>query len=220
MLSRLLAVRALAVSVFAFASVSSAATLDLTGAVGSTIATGSAGVVTYNGSAAFGPVTFVASPRGSDLTWSSGNGLGINCPSSIADCSTDAAYQIDTPEFLSVNFGNANGVYLTSIDIGLLNTTGRCYLRIDETGSVLGDGFDIGFDSDDATNGKLTVQVNRWVTSLSFVPDRGEWNDFTLARLRISDGVPSPGNPIPEPSSVLLMLVGGAIVATELRARI
>ncbi len=204
-------------SAFALASISSAATLDLTGSLGSGIATGNAGVVGYNSS--FGLVTFTASPAGSDLTWSSGHGLGINCPSSVAGCSTDSAYQIDTPEVLTITF--AAPVYLTSIDIGRLTTTGRCFLRVDEEGSIVGSGFNIGFDSDDATNGQLTVNVNRLVTSVRFVPQVGEWNDFTLARIRVNEnGGGTPSNPIPEPSSVLLMLVGGGIVASQLRGRV
>lgn len=215
---RLLARAAVAVvsSAFALASISSAATLDLTGSVGSGIATGSAGVVTYN--ASFGAVTFVANPSGSDLTWSSGNGLGIDCPSSVSGCRIDTPNQIDAPEFLTVTF--AAPTFLTSVDIGLLSTTAWGRLRIDEEGSIVGSGFSIDFDSNSASNGQLTVNVNRLVTSVRFVPDHGEWNDFTLARIRVDENsVPAPGNPIPEPSSVLLMLVGGGLVASQVRAR-
>jgi len=204
----------------------SAATLNLKGSVGSKIARGNDGSVTYSGNAAFGDVTFIASPNGSDLTWSAGNGLGINCPSSIRGCSVDTAYQIDTPEVLTVRFEES--VFLTSVDIALLSTKGRYTLRVDETGSIVGNGFDIDFDSDNANHrGKLTVAVNHWVTSVRFIPNPGEWNDFTLARLRIDENrvptlglPPSPGNPIPEPSSILLMLVGAGIVATQVRGRI
>jgi 3D (Asp-Asp-Asp) domain-containing protein len=217
----------LAASVTLVGSTASAATLNLTGSVGSAIASGNDGTVTYTGNAAFGDVTFIASPNGSDLTWSTGNGLGINCPSSVRGCSIDTAYQIDTPEVLTVRFEES--VFLTSVDIAQLSTTGRYFLRIDETGSIMGNGFDINFDSDDAnSNGQLTVNVNRWVTAIRFVPDSGEQNDFAVARLRIDENrVPTPGpgpgdprNPIPEPSSVLLMIVGAGIVATQVRKRI
>lgn len=214
---------ALAASGLLVASSASAASLSLTGSVGSAIASGYDGSVTYTGNAAFGDVTFIASPSGSDLTWSSGNGLGINCPSSTNGCSVDTAYQIDTPEVLTVRFEHS--VFLTSIDLALLSTTGSCFLRVDETGSITGSGFDINFDSDNAnSNGQLTVNVNRWVTAIRFVPDWGEQNDFSLARLRIDENrvapAPGPGNPIPEPSSVLLMLVGAGIVAMQVRKRV
>jgi hypothetical protein len=125
--------------------------------------------------------SFLASS--SDLTWSYGNGLGINCLSSVNGCSIDSAYQIGRG---SAHVQFEHSVFLTSVDIALLNTTGLYTLRVDETGSIVGNGFDIDFDSDYANdNGSLTVRVNRWVTSLRFVPDAGEWNDFTLARLRI-----------------------------------
>jgi hypothetical protein len=107
----------------------------------------------------------------------------------------------------------------TSIDIGLLNTTGSCYLRIDETGSILGSGFDMGSDSDDAINSTSADRVNRWVAFLHFMPDQGEWNDFKLARIRARDSEPEPGNPIPEPSSLVLMLIGGGIVASQVLRR-
>jgi len=217
----------LAASVTLVGSTASAATLNLTGSVGSAIASGSDGDVVYTGNAAFGDVRFIASPNGSDLTWSSGNGLGINCPSSVRGCSEDTAYQIDTPEVLTVRFEES--VFLTSVDIALLSTTGRYFLRVDETGSVMGSGFDINFDSDDAnSNGQLTVNVNRWVTAVRFVPDSGEQNDCSVARIRSDENrIPTPGpgpggprNPIPEPSSVLLMIVGAGIVANQVRKRI
>jgi len=110
------------------------------------------------------------------------------------------------------------------VDLSQLSTSGRYLLRVDETGSILGDGFDINFDSDNSnSDGFLTVNVNRWVSSVRFVPDSGEQNDFSLARIRIDENriaqAPGPGtsNPIPEPSSVLLMIVGAGIVATQVR---
>ncbi|MEX2206122.1 MAG: PEP-CTERM sorting domain-containing protein [Myxococcota bacterium] len=222
---RFLLSAAVVLAVFAtlVASSANAASLSLTGSVGSAIASGNDGNVTYTGNSAFGDVTFIASPNRSDLTWSSGNGLGINCPSSVNGCSTDSAYQIDTPEVLTVRFEQS--VFLTSVDISLLSTSGRYFLRVDETGSIMGNGFDINFDSDDANrDGELNVRVNRWVTAIRFVPDSGEHNDFALARLRIDEHriapAPGPGNPIPEPSSVLLMVVGAGIVALQVRKRI
>ncbi len=214
----------LAASATLLGSTASAARLNLTRSVGSTIASGYDGTVTYSGNSAFGDVTFIASPNGSDLTWSSGNGLGINCPSSVSGCSADSTYQIDSPEVLTVRFEQA--VFLTSVDIALLSTSGRYYLRVDETGSIMGNGFDINFDSDYAnSDGELSVRVNRWVTSIRLVPDSGEHNDFALAGLRIDENrIPTPGpgpnNPIPEPSSVLLMIVGAGIVATQVRKHI
>lgn len=213
----------LAASVALGSSPASAASLDLTGSLGWAIASGIDGNVTHRGNSAFGDVTFIASPNGSDLTWSWGNGLGINCPSWHDGCSNDSPYQIDPPEVLTVQFERS--LFLTSVDLALLSTSGSYYLRVDETGSVMGNGFDINFDSDNAnSSGGLTVAVNRWVTSIRFVPDRGEYNDFSLARIRIdenriapSPASPAPGNPIPEPSSVLLMLVGAGIVATQVR---
>ena len=207
----------LAVSFGFVGSISNAATLDLTGVVGQTIASGDSGtgVAPIDG---FGVVTFGANPAGSDLTWSKGNGLGINCPITIRGCLIDSPYQIDAPESLTVTFEKA--VFLSSVDIGMLSTTGRCFLRLDEQGSIVGSDFVIGFDSDYATNGRLTVPVNRMVKSISLVPDRGEWNDFTLAGISVGRVPPAPSSPIPEPSSVLLMLVGGGIVAARVRKHI
>ena len=208
----------LAVSFGFVGSISNAATLDLTDVVGQTVASGDSGAVTYSGDAAFGVVTFAANPAGSDLTWSKGNGLGINCPITIPGCFVDSPYQIDAPESLTVTFEKA--LFLSSVDIGMLSTTGRCFLRLDEQGSIVGSDFVIAFDSDYATNGRLTVPVNRMVKSIRLVPDRGEWNDFTLAGISIGRVTPAPSNPIPEPSSVLLMLIGGGIVAARVRKHI
>ena len=207
--------------------ISSAATLDLTGAVGAAIAAGSAEVVSYSGNADFGTVTFDANPTGSDISWSLGNGLGIDCPRSTAGCSIDTTYQIDYPEILSLSF-DSGPVFITSVDLGQLVPSnfkiGRYVLHIDEGGSIEGAGFDIAFSSDDAdAQGHLTVDINRWAASLSFVPDRWELNDFTLAGISIDQtrrAVPAPGSPIPEPSSVLLMILGGALVASQARKHI
>ncbi len=213
---------ALVAAVFALlvAPTAGAATLDLTGLVGASIAAGTSGNVTYSGNAAMGPVTFSATPAGSDLTWSAGNGFGIDCSRRIAGCSIDTAYQIDTPEVLTISF--AAPTLLTSIDIGMLQTTGYGFLRVVDRGSVVGSDFMLGFSSRTARNGQLTIDINRVVTSVSFVTDGREWSDFTLARIRTADRVPAPGpsNPIPEPSSVLLMAIGGGIVALEVRKRI
>jgi hypothetical protein len=207
-----------AVSALSLPATSSAATLNLTGSLGSSIATGIDGNVTYGGNAAFGDVTFIASPNGSDLTWSSGNGLGIDCPRSVLGCNTDSAYQIDTPEVLTVQF--ERNLFLTSLDIGLLSPEVRYSIVLQEYGAVVGSNFVIPFSSAGASNGQLTLNVNRWVSAIYFVPMPGELNDFSLARLRIDETrvPPAPGAPIPEPSSVLLMVVGAGIVATQLRS--
>jgi hypothetical protein len=210
---------ALVASMLFLAPLAGAATLDLTGLTGAAIASGYAGTVTYAGNAAFGPVTFSANPAGSDLTWSAGNGFGINCPITVRGCLIDSAYEIDAPEVLSISF--ATPVLLTSIDIGMLSTTGISYLRVVDQGSVVGSDFTIGFSAAGARHGQLTLDINRVVTSVSFVPQGREWRDFTLARIRIADGTGPVGtsNPIPEPSSVLLALIGGGIVASQIRAR-
>ena len=220
----LLSAAAVLLASIGLAASAGAATLDLTGAIGSAIANGNDGDVTYSGNAAFGDVRLIANPRGSDLTWSAGNGLGIDCRVRQLGCILDNPFQIDVPEVLTVQFEQS--VFLTSVDIAQLHTANLFFLRIDETGSIMGDGFDIDFDSDNASGGILTVNVNRWVSEIHLVPDRGEVNDFSLARLRIDEFrlPPAPGgpignptNPIPEPSSVLLMIVGAGIVATQLR---
>jgi hypothetical protein len=206
-----------------FAVAPSAATLNLTGATGQNIASGSDGDVVYSGNAAFGDVRFIAGPYGSDLTWSEGNGLGVDCPLTSRGCLLDSRFQIDTPEVLTIQFDRS--VFLTSVDISQLSTTRILFLNFDETGSIVGDGLDADFDSDFASNGSLTVRINQWVSQIHLVPDRGEQNDFSLARLRIDEfrlppappGGPGPANPIPEPSSVLLMIVGAGIVATQIR---
>jgi hypothetical protein len=219
---RCLSVVVIALIISVFAGSTSAATLDFTDSLGSVIASGNDGTVTYSGNAAFGDVSITASPEGSDLTWTQGNGLGIDCPSGVRGCFIDSPYQIDPREVLTIQFERS--VFLTSVDIAMLNTTGIYFLQIDEKGSVNTGGTQIDFDSDDAENGTLNVDINQWVSVIHLVPEWGAGNDFTLARLQIDefrvppapDGGPY-SNPIPEPSSVLLMLVGAGIVATQVR---
>jgi hypothetical protein len=213
---------------FSVAPISGAATLDFTGAVGAAIAAGSADTAVYSGNAAFGDVTFTANPKGSDLTQIAGSGLGINCIGSGLYCAVDKASQIDNGEILKISFEQP--LLVTSVDIRNLQGTdialGWLSIHIDEGGAVVGSDFAIDFDSDDASaSGALTLAINRWASSISFVPDQGFFNAFSVAAISIGGVtpgpiVPSPANPIPEPSSVLLMLIGAGIIAAQVRKRI
>jgi hypothetical protein len=206
---------------------SGAATLDFTGAVGAAIAAGTSDTAVYTGNAAFGAVTVTANPKGSDLTQYNGNGLGIDCYGTSIACRLDNGLQIDTGEILKVSFDQS--LLVSSVEIRNLKGTtlgiGKFSIHIDEGGAVVGQGFDIAFDSDDASaDGKLTLAINHWASSLSFVPNGGFFDAFSLAAINIAAAPgplpPSPANPIPEPSSVLLMLIGAGIVATQVRKHI
>src|SRR5512139_3043769 len=99
------ALPALAVAAAFFAPVVlPAATMDLTGAVGAEIAAGNSDTAVYSGDAAFGTVTFSANPRGSDLTRTAGQGIGIDCAGWSLYCQVDATNQIDFPEVLEISF--------------------------------------------------------------------------------------------------------------------
>jgi len=215
-------------SAFVFAAASGmAATLDLTGATGAALAAGWHGSAIYS-DAAFGAVTFTANPAGSDLTYSAGSGLGIDCEGSGSlACRVDNRNQVDNGEVLSVGFEQS--LFVTSVDMrNLLGTNlriGRYTIHIaDEGGSVVGSDFVIDFSSTDAsTTGALNLSINRWASSISFVPNDGFLNAFSVAGISIDEfarPLPAPGsNPIPEPSSVLLMVAGGAFVANQVRKR-
>ena len=202
-----------------------AATLDLTGAVGAAIAAGTSSTATYTGSSIFGPTTFAANPAGSDLTQSAA-GLGIDCSGWSVYCVVDATNQIDFPEVLEISFSTPK--YLTSVDISQLTTEtwglGSFSIVIEDAGSIQGNGFSIPFAADQAdASGRLRVAVNQWATSIRFVPVQGYFEDFSVAAISIdefarpltSPGVPS--SPIPEPSSVLMMTIGGALVLLSMR---
>lgn len=225
---RLLVLAAFALlSVFSAPATSGAATLDLAGAAGSAIAAGFADSAVYSGDAAFGNVTVTANPAGSDLTYVAGSGLGIDCIGSALSCRLDNANQIDTGEILKVSFERS--LLVTSVEIRNLAGTdfgiGKFTIHIDEGGAVVGSGFDIAFDSDAAgADGVLSLAINRWATSLSFVPNGKIFDAFSVAGISIAGGAgpvaPAPSSPIPEPSSVLLMLFGAGLVATQVRKRV
>ncbi len=203
-----------------------AATIDLTGAIGSAIAAGNADTVVYSGSSAFGDVTFSADPTGSDLTYQAGNGLGIDCRGGEVACLLDNYSQVDTGEVLSISFERP--LFVTSVDIrNLFGTSlgiGRYRVQIEEGGSVVGSSFAIDFSSEDASAaGGLNLSVNRWASSIRFVPDGGFFDAFSVAGITIDElasALPAPStSPIPEPSSVLMMLIGGALVVSQVRKR-
>jgi hypothetical protein len=220
--------RALAVLVSVVGPVAAqAATLDLTGAVGAAIASGSSDTATYSGSSAFGPVTFAANPAGSDLTHTAGSGLGIDCSGWGLYCQVDTTNQIDFPEVLEVSFTTPK--YVTSVDISQLTSTsielGRFSIVLEQdAGAVSGSGFTVPFAAEDAdSSGRLQVAINQWASSIRFVPIQGFFEDFSVARITIDETrtpltTPgSPSSPIPEPSSVLMMTLGGALVLLSLR---
>jgi hypothetical protein len=221
----LLRALALAASV-SLPTAASAATLDLTGAVGAAIASGTGSSSTYSGNAAFGAVTFTANPSGSDLTHSSGTGLGIDCSGWSLYCTVDNRNQVDFPEVLEISFSTPK--YLTSVGISQLTSetygSGWFSIVIEDSGAIVGSGFSVPFSADDAdASGRLNVAVNQWASSIRFVPIQGFFEDFSVARLTIDEtrapvlGPSAPSSPIPEPSSVLMLTIGGALVLLSLR---
>jgi hypothetical protein len=200
-----------------------AATLDLTGEAGKTVAaTGS-----YT-DAAFGTVTFSAQILGNgsgQLTHEAGSGLGIDCLGYGLACRVDAPDQIDPAEILAVSFSAPK--FLTSIDVSQLTSRGYDFgsfsIVLEDMGVVVGSGFVIPFEADDAIGGDLTVAINHWATTVRLVPIAGSYDGFSLAGISIdASAVPSvtpggPSTPIPEPSSVLMMIIGGAVVLFSIR---
>jgi hypothetical protein len=216
------------IAIVCLASAPVAATLDLAGAAGASIAQGSADTAVYSGNAAFGSVTVSAHPKGSDLTHVAGSGLGIDCDGGRVACAVDKATQLDNGEVLKISFEKP--LLVTSLDIRNLYGTdiGRGFLsiHIDEGGAVLGSGFSVAFRSDDAgADGALTLDINHWASAISIVPNGSFFTAFSLAGITIAEAspgpiTPPPSTPIPEPSSVLLMIVGAAIVALQVRKRL
>jgi hypothetical protein len=208
------------------AGTASAATLDLTGAIGAAIASGNDDSAIYSGNAAFGDVSIVATPAGSDLSYSAGNGLGIDCRGNSVACLVDRSNQVDNGEVLTISFDRP--LFVTSVDLrNLFGTTigiGSFSVNLEEGGSLVGSNFEIGFDSDNAgAGGQMNVAVARWASSISFVPNAGFLDSFSVAGITIDEfagSLPAPGaNPIPEPSSILLIIAGGAFVLTQLRRK-
>lgn len=216
-------VRFLVAAAFSLASLSGAATLDFTSLVGSAIASGNSELATYSGNADFGTVSFDANPSGSDITWSSGNGLGVDCSNWNISCIVDTENQIDWPELLEISFEQP--LFITSIGISQLTERnawlGPFRLHVVDAGVVDGGGFDILFDANDANGaGQLDIAVNQFASSISFVPTAGILSDFSLAHITIDETLNSlrgTSSPIPEPSSVVMLLIGGVLVATQLR---
>jgi hypothetical protein len=215
-------IRFLIAVAFSVASLSSAATLDFTTLVGSLIASGNSDSASYSGNADFGTVNISANPSGSDITWSSGNGLGVDCSNWNLACVVDTENQIDWPEVLQVTFQQP--LFVSSIGISQLTehnaSLGPFTLHVVDAGAVAGSGFDIAFNAGDATAGQLDVAVNRFASSISFVPTAGILSDFSLARITVDETLNSlrgTSSPIPEPSSVVMLLIGGALVASQVR---
>ncbi|MGH2958939.1 MAG: hypothetical protein ACRDKE_04995, partial [Solirubrobacterales bacterium] len=176
-----------------------AATISFTGATGSLIAAGNDDTVVYSGNAAFGDVTVSAEHAGSDLTYSAGNGLGVDCSGYSLACLVDNRNQVDNGEVLTISFEQP--LFVTSVDVGNLLGThiglGRFSFNIEEGGSLVASNFEIGFDSSDASgNGTLNLAVNRWASSISFVPNSGYLNAFSVAGVSIDElarPISSPG---------------------------
>lgn len=219
---------AVALSAAGFAPfASSAATLNLTGAEGAAIAAGNSDTAVYGGNAAFGGVTFAANPRGSDLTHS-GAGLGIDCSGWSLSCTVDTSNQIDFPEVLGISFSTPK--FVTSVNISnLFSQTfnlGRLAIVIEDAGSIQGAGFSVPFSAGNADeSGGLLVAINAWASTIRFVPVAGLFEDFSLAAVSIDEtraptagpGTPGTTSPIPEPSSVMMMMLGGAVVLFSIR---
>jgi hypothetical protein len=211
-------------------AVAPAATLDFAGEAGAAIASGISSTGTYSGNGDFGTVTVSANPRGSDLTQSAA-GLGIDCTRRTdVYCLVDAANQIDYPEVLEISFTTPK--FMTSVNISELfpsqtvGVGGIFSLVIEDmdAGRVVGSGFSINFTAANAdANGNLVLAVNQWASSIRFVPVQGFFEDFSVAGITIDEtrlpgtAPGTPSNPIPEPSSVLMLTLGGALVLLSIR---
>jgi hypothetical protein len=194
----------LAVAAFSIASSSSAATLELGDVFDSARGRGNGDRIRYSGNADFGMV---------DLRERSGHGRGRHRGHGHSDRS----------EGIEVSFERS--LFVTSIDIGQVAArnagSGPIWMRIvDASGGEESLSY-ILIDPDDANGaGHLNIPVNRFASSISFVPTAGILSDFSLARITIDESLRSlrgTSSPIPEPSSVVMLLIGGVLVASQLR---
>ncbi|MGH8310487.1 MAG: PEP-CTERM sorting domain-containing protein [Steroidobacteraceae bacterium] len=195
-------VRSLVTAVLvSFASVATAATLELSDLFDSGNGRGNQDRIRYSGNAAFGTVELSRSDD--DRHRGSGNGRG-----------NQRGHRDDRFEALDVDFDRS--VFVTSVDLGRL-TNGPIIMRV----SGAGGGFDLFLDADDADqNGNVRISLNQFASSISFVPTAGVLSDFSHTRITIDETLRSlrgTSSPIPEPSSVVMLLIGGALVASQLR---
>jgi hypothetical protein len=213
-------IRLLVAVAFSLASVSGAATLDFSELLDSASAPGNDGRISYSGNADFGTVELSQSAvdrhpglGGGWRDWWPERGPGRGRGPGDSDQS----------EVLGVSFEQP--LFVTSIDVsqftGRSRRNGTVMLHIVGGGGDEGSGFDILFNSDDADeNGNLNIAVNRFASSISFVPTADILSDFSIARITIDEtlnSVRGTTSPIPEPSSVAMLLIGGVLVASQLR---
>lgn len=201
-------VRSLVVAAFSLASISGAATLDFSDLLDSD-GTRSAAFGSFQVSQAI-----VDGHPGRHLGWPDWfpeNGFGRHRGNEGSFTSETFGISFDAPLFVS------------SIDVSRYTDRGRreAPILIHIAGPAGEDGFDLVVSSGDAdANGNLNISVNRFASSISFVPTAGILSDFSLARVTIDETLGSlhtTTSPIPEPSSVVMLLIGGALVATQLR---
>jgi hypothetical protein len=142
------------------------------------------------------------------LYWDSTDGFGVRY-----DYEVD---EIEGRETLSVLFSEA--VYLEEIRVtDLFYENGyleRGSYELDDSGSLVQ--FTALASQGPGTNGERTLLVGAWTSSIDFrAAGRvfGQNHEFSVAGLRIRDRV----EPTPEPASVLLFAVGGAVAASAVR---
>jgi len=197
------ALRSLVAVAFSLASLSSAATLDFSDVFESGRARGNHERIRYSGNADFGTV---------DLSqWADDRDNGRGRPDWLSERGAGenrGRRDSDRSEVLEVSFERP--LFITSIDVSRL-ANGPIMMHI----AGAGGGFDVLFDASNRN-----ISVNQFASSISFVPTAGILSDFSRARITIDETLHSlhgTSSPIPEPSSVVMLLIGGALVATQLR---
>lgn len=151
-------------------------------------------------------ITLTASPEGAELTRSSA-GIGVDYSRLFFD---DLPYEIDYPEVLTISFDkevNLESVYISNL------FTDQIFVKIfgkkivlaswEEEGSYeLSDG-EIGYFVTANDNGKLALDINKTVSSISFSANAetclGLLHDFSIEGVSYTS-IPEPATSVPEPA--------------------
>jgi hypothetical protein len=173
---------------------------------------GADGAVSHTFVSDAGDTMVWAAPPPSILRWDAGgNGVGVDCIGPLVwKCSFfDDPTQVDQLEILGLNFLD-NSVILNSVTVAGLHAL--------EYGTVSGDTFFIQFDG--TPTGLRTVEIGQetsWVTFTAISASQFSVKSLDFDVVDLNGVGPGSQNPIPEPSSYVLMLVGGLITGRAVR---